>query len=604
MNIIATKASSNFKDTESITLNTKTNFNEINFNTYALKLYEDLNFKSEYKGITKTIIALYMNLPFCISDQIFNFFNKEKTETLSENDFLELIKVIFYNQQFNIIYFIFKLLDYDNDNTIKRQDLEMFLFHLFKGNQISENEYTLLINELFLNKKTIVSYENFTTFNKVIQLTNLIMNKIKASKYNTRSFKYELNKSSLLIEEKEDIYYSTKQLNSITLNENRHSTYVNGNILYKGLVYVKFPKVVYITLTTIYCIITTKHIFFFSNSTLTDLVWVYDLTNCYIDKSLYQEYYEGIVHYKLTLKFLRSMFHIYSRSMVEITKLSNIIGNILDLVEFQSKYEFINTIGQGHYGKVMLTKNKVTKELYATKIINKENITEKDAQLILNELHILESISHRNVINSIEIIKGYNFIYVITKYYPNGTLENYLQNLQEPLQENQVKNIIRQIVQGIQYLHSKGIIHRDIKPENILIKENLENKNEIIIKLADFGLSRILSLNQKSIEGFGTLGYVAPEILLREPYDFKIDLWSIGIVLYLLCFGTLPFNGRTDHEIGKLTVFQKINLSNYKDYFPDYIINVINLCLEKKADKRITPSEFLESEWFNSKIKK
>jgi serine/threonine protein kinase len=124
---------------------------------------------------------------------------------------------------------------------------------------------------------------------------------------------------------------------------------------------------------------------------------------------------------------------------------------------------------------------------------------------------------------------------------------DYLQQRTFMVGEQRVKELALQIAEAINYLHNYGIVHRDIKLENIMMSDE---SNESVAKLADFGLSKIMGLSEKADEPFGTLGYVAPEVLKKEPYSFSCDLWSFGCILYSLLSGSLPF----DDENPKVTI--------------------------------------------------
>lgn len=118
-------------------------------------------------------------------------------------------------------------------------------------------------------------------------------------------------------------------------------------------------------------------------------------------------------------------------------------------------------------------------------------------------------------------------------------LFDYIAKRDYRLAEDRAKQIIHHIMLGVKYLHSFGIVHRDLKLENIMMTEGTERGNP---KIVDFGLSKIIGPSETATEPFGTLGYVAPEVLKKQPYTFSCDIWSIGCILYALLSGTLPFD--------------------------------------------------------------
>ena len=148
------------------------------------------------------------------------------------------------------------------------------------------------------------------------------------------------------------------------------------------------------------------------------------------------------------------------------------------------------------------------------------------------------------------------------------------------------------------YLHSFGIVHRDLKPENVLMVENSESGE---VKLIDFGLSKIIGPTQTCNEPYGTLSYVAPEVLLQKPYDKAVDVWSLGIILFLLLGGALPFDDDEDREIARQTIYEKVDFS-YKtwDVVSSQAKDLITKMLEKDKKKRIKLEEVLQHDWITT----
>ena len=171
---------------------------------------------------------------------------------------------------------------------------------------------------------------------------------------------------------------------------------------------------------------------------------------------------------------------------------------------FNQKYEMKEKIGIGGFAEVFKVKNKETSEIFAVKIFHK------------NDLYLNEKIS--------------SLFYSIIDYISNDNLYSYL--IKKPnITLKEIKKIIKQILNGILYLENLGIIHQDLKLENIMIKEDNNNLN---VKIIDFGLSIILLKNEFSCGTVGTPNYMAPEIINGDEYNYKIDIWSLGVILYFM----------------------------------------------------------------------
>jgi len=129
-----------------------------------------------------------------------------------------------------------------------------------------------------------------------------------------------------------------------------------------------------------------------------------------------------------------------------------------------------------------------------------------------------------------------------------GDLFNYLERRDFVITEERAKELSHQLATALFYLHSFGIAHRDLKPENILMVSDDDTSD---LKIVDFGLSKIIGPNETSLDPFGTLSYVAPEVLLQKPYGKEVDLWSLGVITYLMLSRVLPFDDEDDKEIAR-----------------------------------------------------
>ena len=249
---------------------------------------------------------------------------------------------------------------------------------------------------------------------------------------------------------------------------------------------------------------------------------------------------------------------------------------------------------------------------YAVKIIEKNKLKKKDMDLILQEKNYMKLIKHRNIVSLKEDFEDEKYIYLVMDYYKGGDLYSYIYEERKEdnnLTEKIIAKIIKIIAQCIQYLNNFGIVHRDLKPENIVFGE----KNDISsLTIIDLGVAIVLPFGQTTNEAVGTLEYISPEIFTRKPYSHKVDVWSLGIILYiLLTMGKIfPFDCESkdkeerDKIIGKKIVFlqQEYPIEFFKNK-SKYLINLIDKSLEKSPDKRISIDDFLSNYWLinNSK---
>ena len=260
------------------------------------------------------------------------------------------------------------------------------------------------------------------------------------------------------------------------------------------------------------------------------------------------------------------------------------------------KYEIKQKIGNGKFGLVKCGINKETKKPVAIKIMAKKNMDKSDLELAKVEIDILKIGQHPNIIKLYDIYENENYIYIIMEYCSGGDLLSYFEYNDYELPETKVCEIIHKLSMAIYYLHSYGIVHRDLKPENILMTDLSAQAD---IRLLDFGLSKIVGNEEKCTEPYGTLSFVAPEVLQGKPYDKSVDLWSIGIITFLLLCGYLPFDDRhSEREIARQTIQDPVPFEEkiWSKYSPEAKTFVDGL-LQKKPEKRYTIKEVLEHPW-------
>ena len=259
-----------------------------------------------------------------------------------------------------------------------------------------------------------------------------------------------------------------------------------------------------------------------------------------------------------------------------------------------SFYKYGRVIGRGAFGKVNIGLNILTGRIVAIKSFNKKNIiNEASKNKILYETNLMRGLCHPSVTKILETFECEKYMLIIMEYISGGNLQNFVKKRRK-LCEKTAKILFRQIIQGIRYIHSRGIVHRDIKLENILL--DLNN----IIKICDFGVGKLIKPNTILKNQCGTPVYMAPEILKGNGYKgFPVDVWSAGVALYIMLSGTLPFNKDKDHDL-EYSILNN-NIKEIKD-ISDEGNNLLKNILEKDPNKRYTCNQILEHPWLNSNL--
>jgi serine/threonine protein kinase len=175
-------------------------------------------------------------------------------------------------------------------------------------------------------------------------------------------------------------------------------------------------------------------------------------------------------------------------------------------------YDFKNDLGKGQFGLVKLATHKQNGQKVAIKTVNKKDMKQIEIYQQRREIEVLKMSQHPNIVGLIDLFENSEFYYIVLEYMQGGDLFDYIQARNFKLTEQRVKELAFQIGLAIKYLHNYGIVHRDLKLENVMMSDNTE---ESIPKLVDFGLAKMIGPNEKALEPFGTLGYVAPEVLKK-----------------------------------------------------------------------------------------
>ena len=270
--------------------------------------------------------------------------------------------------------------------------------------------------------------------------------------------------------------------------------------------------------------------------------------------------------------------------------------------DLYSNYELLNYIGKGGFGRVYKVRHKLSNQYRAMKIIKcKADNPHNNTAEIIKQINILKTLDHPNIIKVYEFYSTEKYIYIINELCTGGELFNKIVEVKY-FTESTACFIMRQLLSAVAYCHDKGVIHRDLKPENILIENSEEKDKEYFhIKIIDFGTCEILK-KKKLTEQIGTSFYIAPEVL-KNGYNEKCDLWSCGVILYILLCGSPPFYGKNEKEI-----FQKIldGNVNFKhkiwNKISDDAKNLVIKLLQVDPSQRLSAAEALEDEWFKKNI--
>ncbi|XP_059462395.1 CBL-interacting protein kinase 2-like [Corylus avellana] len=256
------------------------------------------------------------------------------------------------------------------------------------------------------------------------------------------------------------------------------------------------------------------------------------------------------------------------------------------------RYELGRQLGQGTFAKVYYARNLKTGMSVAIKVIDKEKILKVGMiEQIKREISVMRLVRHPNVVELYEVMASKTKIYFVMEYAKGGEL--FAKVAKGKLKEDVARRYFQQLISAVDYCHSRGVYHRDLKPENLLLDENGN------LKVSDFGLSALADCKRQ--DGLlhttcGTPAYVAPEVINRKGYDgCKADIWSCGVVLYVLMAGYLPF-----HDSNLMEMYRKIGKGEFKfpNWFGPEVRRLLSKILDSNPSSRISMAKIMDNSWF------
>ncbi|XP_062409325.1 serine/threonine-protein kinase SIK3 homolog isoform X2 [Sardina pilchardus] len=251
-------------------------------------------------------------------------------------------------------------------------------------------------------------------------------------------------------------------------------------------------------------------------------------------------------------------------------------------------YEIERTIGKGNFAVVKLATHVITKAKVAIKIVDKTQLDDENLKKIFREVQIMKMLRHPHIIRLYQVMETERMIYLVTEYASGGEIFDHLV-AHGRMAEKDARRKFKQIVAAVHFCHCRNIVHRDLKAENLLLDHNLN------IKIADFGFSNLFSRGQLLKTWCGSPPYAAPELFEGKEYDGpKVDIWSLGVVLYVLVCGALPFDGSTLQNLRARVLSGKFRIPFFMSTDCEYLIRHM---LVLDPSKRLSMEQICKNKW-------
>lgn len=535
------------------------------------KIWEDLSERSDSMGINKETFLEYIPMNGLLGERIFYQFDKDQTGYISYQSFIDGLRILCLGTISEQTRFLFEVFDVKKTGKILKQDLITILNHIpqdiFWGcnsrkksiyNENCNNDFLSYTNychceDAFVHNEDYLNYEDFCYW---VKHTPALLGYIKSVIPSTSEEDIiDINNKFILWKRGERTGFILKRYGIL-----------RGNCLY----------------------------YYYSKSAVNNPKGIIFLAGSIIENISEPEmelkgYYgfQIIRHHddKLHNACEHEKRIFYCESINERNNIVHKLQHMAHIVPFEEDYKRGIKIGDGAFSQVFECENKKTKEKFAVKIINKKIFEKVSRNELNNEIAILRLVFHPNIIHLKDTYEDKENIYIVIELIKDGDFLEYIAG-KPCFDEIQLKPIIKQLLEAVAYLHEFGIVHCDIKPENILYNKSTGN----IIKLTDFGLSKMMFSDQKLDIKCGTLQYVAPEILTSNKCGMESDMWGIGVIMYLLLNGSLPYVEDTVENI----LFEYINKKlTFKNTISNECVDLILKLLDHNPQTRINAKDAL-----------
>lgn len=258
-----------------------------------------------------------------------------------------------------------------------------------------------------------------------------------------------------------------------------------------------------------------------------------------------------------------------------------------------AKYDIKALIGRGSFSRVVRVENRLTRQPYAIKMIDRV----QGKEVFESELKVLRRVKHQYIIQLVEVFETKDKVYMVMELATGGELFDRI-IAKGSFTERDATRVLQMVLEGVEYLHGLGIAHRDLKPENLLYYHPGHDSK---IMITDFGLSATIKGDNMMRTTCGTPEYIAPEILARKPYTCQVDMWAVGVITYILLSGTMPFDDENRTRLYRLILKAKYSYAgeHWKDV-SDLAKNFIDRCLVIAPHERMTAVESVKHPWIVS----